>query len=104
MFFQNFLINFIIKPLSPSAEESLAVTVGLIEFTKGAKMLSNIGTTRLTISLANFIITFGGLSVIMQSLAFLKKAKVKTSFFVLGKLVQAVISFITCYLICLAFL
>lgn len=100
----NFLINFIIKPLSPSAEESLAVTVGLIEFTKGAKMLSNIGTTRLTISLANFIITFGGLSVIMQSLAFLKKAKVKTSFFVFGKLVQAVISFITCYLICLAFL
>ena len=100
----NFLINLILKPLSNSGGESLGVTLGLIEFTKGAKMLSCINLSPLTVSLICFIITFGGVSVIMQSLAFLKKACVKTSFFVLGKLVQGVISFILCYLICLAFL
>ena len=100
----SFLISLIIKPLSLSGEESVAVSVGLIEFTKGAKALSVMGTNPLTLSLTNFIITFGGISVIMQSLAFLKKAKVKTAFFVLGKLVQAIISFVICYITCLAFL
>ena len=100
----NFLINIIIKPLSRSGKESLGVTLGLIEFTKGAKMLSGLSLSPLTVSLTCFIITFGGVSVIMQSLAFLKKACVKTWFFVLGKLVQGIISFIICYFICLAFL
>jgi sporulation integral membrane protein YlbJ len=99
----NFLIDLILKPLS-NGGESLGVTLGLIEFTKGAKMLSSLTLTPLTVSLISFIITFGGVSVIMQSLAFLKKARVKTSFFVLGKLVQGIVSFILCFAFCLVFL
>lgn len=100
----SYLFNLLFSPLINSDGIGIAVSSGLIEFTKGAKMLSSLGSTPLTVSLANFLITFGGLSVILQSLAFLKKAKVKTSFFILGKLIQALISSISCYFICLAFL
>ncbi len=100
----SYLFNLLFSPLANSDGVGVSISSGLIEFTKGAKMLSSLGSTPLTVSLANFIITFGGLSVIMQSLAFLKKAKVKASFFILGKLIQALISSISCYFICLAFL
>lgn len=98
------LFSVILTPFSPLGEESTALTVGLIEFTKGAKALSLIGTTSLTVSLSSFVITFGGISAILQSLAFLKSARVSARFFVFGKLIQAVISFILCYLTCLVVL
>ncbi len=98
------LFNLILTPFSTVGNEAEALSVGIIEFTKGAKMLSNLGATPLTVSLCNFIITFGGISAILQSLAFLKNAEVPAGFFVLGKLIQAIISFTLCYLICLVFL
>lgn len=98
------LLSLILTPFSASGNEAEALSIGLIEFTKGAKMLAGLGVTPLTVSLANFIITFGGISAIMQSLAFLKNAKVSAKFFILGKFIQAIISFVLCYLICLVFL
>ena len=99
----SYIFDFIFSPFNM---QSIGVSLasGLIEFTKGAKMLSSLGIAPLTVSLANFIITFGGLSVIMQSLAFLKKAKVNSLFFIIGKFIQALISSLSCYFICLAFL
>ena len=100
----NKFLGLVLAPFSPLGEESTALTIGLIEFTKGAKTLSLIGKTHLTVSLSAFIITFGGISAIMQSLAFLKNAKVSCSFFILGKFIQAVIAFVLCYITCLVFL
>lgn len=96
-----FLIKTVLAPVSPSGSEAKAVTVGLLEFTKGCKNLSSLGINPLTVSLCCFLITFGGASVIMQSIAFLKKAKVRCLFFIAGKLIQALISFAVCYVICL---
>ena len=100
----SFLFDAILAPVSTSGGEGQAISVGLIEFTKGSMMLSKIGANSLTVSLSCFLITFGGLSVIFQSLSFLKKAEVNSSFFILGKLVQGVVSFVLCYIICLIFL
>ena len=99
----SYIIELILSPFNLQGIGN-AISFGFIEFTKGAKALSSLGATPLTISLANFIITFGGLSVIMQSLAFLKKAQVNAWFFILGKFIQALISSISCYFICLVFL
>ncbi len=97
------LFSSILAPIS-TGNEGLALSVGLIEFTNGANILSNIGTNPLTVSLACFIITFGGISGILQSLVFLNRANVKSSFFILGKLIQATIASILCYFFCYIFL
>lgn len=98
------LFDALLTPLNSLGGEGLALSVGLIEFTKGSMLLSQIGTNALTVSLSCFLITFGGLSVILQSISFLKKADVSGKFFVLGKLVQATVSFVLCYFITMIFL
>ncbi len=103
LYLVSLLFSSILAPLS-SGNEGLALSVGLIEFTNGSKMLSMIGTTPLAVSLSCFIITFGGVSGILQSLVFLNKANVKSSFFILGKIIQATIAFILCYFTCYFFL
>ena len=99
----NFMSGLIFKPFGITQEEIKALSQGVIEFTKGAKLLS-FKTTPLTVSLTCFIITFGGVSVIAQSLAFLKKAKVNSWFFIGGKALQAVIAFTLCFILCSCFL
>ena len=98
-----FILNLIFKPFGITLEQSKAFSQGMIEFTKGAKLLSY-KTTPLTVSLTCFLITFGGVSVIAQSLAFLKKANVNSLFFICGKALQAVISFVLCFILCRCFL
>lgn len=77
---------------SKSAAEGLCV--GIFECTNGLKLLASTGIGFFTLPIATFICSFGGLSVIMQSVAFLKNAKIKTAPFVLSKLISAVIGFL----------
>ena len=84
-------------------ERAKAVTFGLVESTSGLKILSTCTYTALSMPLSAFICGFGGLSVIMQSIAYLKKAKIKTAPFIKAKLLSAVINFIITYFICLFF-
>ncbi len=92
------LLFFIEKPLSILIKDySLSFCQGLIECTKGCKLLS-LSTTKLSVSLACSLISFGGLSIIFQSIIFLKKAKVKLKIFLFSKILQMVISFSLCYL------
>lgn len=107
----NFNLLFLIEkllsfPLSFFKEGSRianAFTYGLIECTRGAKALSTFGTNALTVSLATALCSFGGISIIMQSIVFLNKAKVKTKFFILGKFLQMLFSFALCFLLTLIF-
>ncbi|MBO5714163.1 MAG: hypothetical protein J6R83_01920, partial [Clostridia bacterium] len=69
-------------------------TLGFFEITKGLKTVSNGGITLLSLPVSAFICGFGGISVIAQSVAFLKKAKIKTAPFVLAKTLSAIFSFI----------
>ncbi len=68
--------------------------LGLFECTRGLKELSLSPIGFFSLPIATFICSFGGLSVIMQSLAFLKKAKIKTAPFLVAKILMAVIGFV----------
>ncbi len=70
------------------------IVLGLFECTRGLKELSLGGIKFLSLPIATFICSFGGLSVIMQSIAFLKKAKIKTAPFFLAKILSAVLGFV----------
>ena len=73
---------------------SKAFSYGLIECTRGCKMLALCGLSTYSLAFASSLIAFGGISVLVQSVCFFKKANVKISVFLLAKTVQAVISFL----------
>lgn len=82
-------------------EENIAkaITMGIIECTKGCSMLSQIEKSALTASCAVALISLGGLSVSAQSITYLSRAKVNLKIFLLSKLLQTVTSFSICYLL-----
>lgn len=73
---------------------SQGIAFGLFECTKGLKTIAGSNINFFTLPTVAFICGFGGLSVLAQSIAFLKSAKIKTAPFVLSKLSGAVINFL----------
>lgn len=73
---------------------SRAFSYGLIECTRGCKMLALCGLSTYSLAFASSLITFGGVSVLIQSVCFLKKANVKIPVFLLAKTIQTAISFL----------
>lgn len=90
------ILNPPIKILSIFFDETVAksIAVGFFEYTRGLKILSENGITLLSLPVAAFLTGFSGLSVIAQSIAYLKKAKIKTAPFFLSKLSTAVFGFL----------
>ena len=86
-------ITFLLEKLFNSQNLASGMTLGFFEITKGLKTVSNGGITLLSLPISAFICGFGGISVIAQSVAFLKSAKIKTAPFVLAKIVSAIFSF-----------
>ncbi|MBO5713523.1 MAG: hypothetical protein J6R88_04930 [Clostridia bacterium] len=89
----SYVFNLLLKPFT-TLNLGEGFISGLIECTKGCHLLSKQGVTPLTLSLTSFLISFGGLSIIMQSLTYLNKCKIKSSFFILAKIIQGTYSFI----------
>ncbi len=100
------LLFFIQKPLSLifGSQLSYGITMGLIESTTGCLQLAKCGISNVSVSLASAIISFGGISIWFQSIAFLTKAKVNIKIFMLGKILQTIISFLVCFLLSLIFI
>ncbi len=69
------------------------VVLGLFECTRAVKILSN-DAGFLSLPLCASLCGFGGLSVIAQSVAYLKSAKIKIAPFFLAKIFSAIICFI----------
>lgn len=74
-------------------DRASAVCTGLIEATTGCLALSATGG-KLSVALAGFLITFGGLSILLQQLSYLIKAGVKPLKFIGVKFLQGVLCFI----------
>lgn len=92
--------NFVSKLFSHfniSSELISGLLYGLIEVTHGIKNLSSINP--ISVPLICGLISFSGISIIMQSLSFLKQAKIKTHSFIIIKCVQMLISIVLSYLI-----
>lgn len=78
---------------------SKGITLSIFECTKGLSVLSSTKITTLTLPLCASICGFGGLSVILQSIMFLKNAKIKTTVFFFSKIVSVVVNFILGFII-----
>lgn len=70
-----------------------ALSLGLAEVTTGCKFLAK-SNSAIKGAVAGFMITFGGISILMQQLSYLSKAGVKPAKFILIKLLQAVLCFL----------
>ena len=96
----NFLIVFEkFISLFTDEQSARAVSLGLIEVTRGCMELSA-SPTKLTLPFAGFLITFGGVSILLQQLAYLSKAKVNALYFVTIKFIQGIGCFFILLLIC----
>ena len=72
---------------------SSSITAGFIEMTRGCKELSSSQSSLCKLIFCSGIISFSGLSIILQSLTFLSGTQIRPSYFLLIKLSQF---FITC--------
>lgn len=73
---------------------------GIIEVTTGCVSLSKIGIdVRLLCVVLTSLVTFGGLSIHLQSQMFLSKAKIKYSYFLKTKLTQTIIAAILSFVL-----
>lgn len=94
-------LNRLFTVLFADNKKATAFTAGLIECTQGCILMANTsGILKLPLICA--LISFGGASVIVQSIAFLKQANLSVKPFLLGKIIQAFSSFLACLLVCLA--
>lgn len=74
---------------------------GIVEITKGCIDLSKLSNLNLAITLCSFVISFGGISTILQSLTMLSSVQMPVKLFVLQKLTHAIFATITTILILL---
>lgn len=79
-------------------QTSSALCLGFVEATTGCRALSAVGG-KLQVALAGFLITFGGLSILLQQLSYLLGAGVKPLKFIGVKFLQAVLCFLLLLLI-----
>lgn len=69
-----------------------SVLEGLIEITKGCIDISSVMPLKLATIACTFVISFGGLSTILQSLTMLKKLDMPVGLFILQKITHALIA------------
>ena len=65
---------------------------GIVEITKGCIELSKLSNFKIAFILANFVISFGGISTLLQSMTFLGKIKMPVKLFALQKISHGIIS------------
>lgn len=101
------VIGFISAPFSAAANNSVlgnALANGIFECTKGIKIAASAGKTFLSLPVCGALTGFGGISVMAQCCAFLKKAKIKTAPFILSRVIAAVLGFIFGLIVSVLFL
>lgn len=98
----------IIECLSPIfnlfPENFSAFLEGLVEITKGCLSLSALPNVKLAVVLASFVISFGGISTLLQSLTMLQQVKMPVKLFALQKLTHALLSALISAILVLVFM
>ena len=61
---------------------------GIIEMTTGIGNISHLGTSRATAAIVGFLISFGGISILFQSLAFISKTDIRPAPYILAKFIH----------------
>ena len=86
------IIEFLSLPLGFLDIKIQSLLFGLVEITKGCQMISQNFGLRLATILSSFVITFGGISTIIQSTAVLKPIGISAKIFTIEKTTQAILS------------
>jgi sporulation integral membrane protein YlbJ len=81
-----------------SKTETKGILFGLVEITRGAKELSSMFRVKL-LPIISGLVSFSGVSIIMQSMAFLKETKIKMHNFIFGKVVHSILSIFLCQIL-----
>lgn len=89
-------LELLIGLIDPSLAKG--VCTGLIEATAGCRELSAL-TAKLKLPFIGFLITFGGISILLQQLSYFMQAKVNVLYFTAVKFIQGAV----CFLILLPF-
>ena len=96
------LLVIIASPISKLLHINSNIVVGfisgIIEFTNGLSMISSVHLKNLSINVcvSAFILGFGGISVLLQTLSIISKSKLSIKPYILGKVLQGIIaSFLT---------
>jgi sporulation integral membrane protein YlbJ len=76
-----------------------SVISGIIELTNGVKNMSLLPVSKLNLCLTSFLLGFGGISVVLQVWSIIAKSNISIKPYVIGKLLQGVLSFIICYIV-----
>lgn len=98
-----FIIAKIFSIFNIDFSTATAISSGIIEMTRGLKELSFISSNSLKLIIGSGLISFGGISIILQSLAFLSNTHIKAKYFIFVKLVQTVITILIATLVSLIF-
>jgi sporulation integral membrane protein YlbJ len=80
-----------------NSNQTSGFVYGILEVTRGSKLLSMV-PEKSSLIIATGIVSFSGISIIMQSMTFLKEAKIKAHNFVFSKCVHCVLSMFLCCL------
>lgn len=89
-----------LKKLGGSGDYLQGMLYGFLEVTRGTQSLSFFGT-RASVILTAGVLSFSGLSIIMQSMAFLKPAGIKTPHFILFKIIHSLLAMAVCFVLML---
>lgn len=76
-----------------------SLIIGMIEVTNGVKYVSVLGLSNINILVTSFLLGFGGLSILLQVLSIISKAKISIKPYIIGKFLQGIFSVIITSLI-----
>lgn len=96
---ENIIIK-LFKLLKIDTKYIKGIIYGILEVTRGAKTLS-VFSENISVIFVTGILSFSGLSIIFQSMAFLRQAKIKTRTFIFYKFVHSLFSMFLCCIILL---
>ncbi|MBO4569728.1 MAG: hypothetical protein J5689_00725 [Clostridia bacterium] len=98
------LISRVLSFFKINPEYSQGLVCGIIEITRGAKLISSVAPLNLiSITLCSGIISFGGLSIGAQCLTLASRCKIKAGYYFFVKFIHFILSIILCFSLCLIF-
>ena len=110
LFFTNVLniaskgIAWVLNLIKISPAYASGISSGLIEMTRGCKEIIAVGNPLLSLVFCSGLISFGGLSIIIQSLTFLSGTKISGGYFIGLKFVQMAITIMISIIVGLIFI
>lgn len=98
------LLEYFLDLININPELSQGLSSGFIEMTRGCKEIALLNNNFISVVCCSGLISFGGLSIILQSLTLMSGTHIKPLYFLFLKLCQFFITILVAIIICLIFL